>query len=318
MNIKPSPANAAVAAQAWIAGHDDVERFERMTRLVGRLLDMPVMSLDLPDLGHGHGHETAACNGPLLKWAARQTAPCFVPDARLEPELARDPCVQLSNGLRAVGCWPLLDSDRQRLGTLLIADRVPRHVTQAEFELLGDLAHCVEAEVATQRLAHVDGLTGLCNRRGFNRAGAQLMELCRRHGNGLSLLSFDLDGFKSINDLHGHAEGDRAFVCFARMLEERFRASDLIGRMGGDEFVVLVPQPGDRIAADVDERLQQAASDCRGRLQTPYEIRFSVGCAEFEPERHACLDDLLRCGDAAMYAKKRVHGIQGGPEIALP
>jgi hypothetical protein len=141
-----------------IEGQEGIDRFERITRLVKRLMDFPVVSLDLLD--PMQGPPVAPGDTPLLHWAGQQTTPTFVPDASRHPALAADPCVRHAQGLRAVGCWPLMDDQQQRIGSMLVADRVPRELDGGELELLGDLARGVELEVATHRMAHIDGLTG--------------------------------------------------------------------------------------------------------------------------------------------------------------
>jgi diguanylate cyclase (GGDEF)-like protein len=116
-----------------------------------------------------------------------------------------------------------------------------------------------------------------------------------------SLLLFDLDGFKQINDTLGHAAGDRALVDFAHALLTTFREADVIARLGGDEFCVLASGS----AASMSAPLVWLAEHLSGRADRPYRLRFSVGVADDAGEAHT-LDELLRSADDAMYASKRV------------
>jgi diguanylate cyclase (GGDEF)-like protein len=119
------------------------------------------------------------------------------------------------------------------------------------------------------------------------------------------LLFFDLNGFKQINDVYGHAEGDRALIAFATVLRTALRDSDVIGRMGGDEFVVLLTD------SDADGTLQTIAR-LRDQLElhnqvakTPYQLHCSVGTATYTPDSTLTINDLVAQADGAMYANKR-------------
>lgn len=151
------------------------------------------------------------------------------------------------------------------------------------------------------RLAQRDGLTGLLNVRTFMARGEQLVQLARRHQRPLAIGYIDLDGFKGVNDRHGHARGDAVLSGVAQVLAERLRTSDLLARMGGDEFAVLCPETDARGAARVFEDLHQrlqAAAQAQG-----WEIGFSIGVASFAraPER---LSDAVRAADDLMYRVK--------------
>ena len=111
--------------------------------------------------------------------------------------------------------------------------------------------------------------------------------------------------FKAINDRHGHAEGDRALVAFGGLLLDNFRESDVVGRLGGDEFVVLLVNmaPGEsRVALD---RLQCAVDEVNRSSKSGYELLFSVGQVDFDPQRHRTIDLLLGEADERMYERKR-------------
>jgi diguanylate cyclase (GGDEF)-like protein len=154
------------------------------------------------------------------------------------------------------------------------------------------------------RLANTDTLTGLANRRYLDEELTRLVSRCERHGGPLSLLIADVDHFKKVNDVHGHAVGDETLVALAGRLTERLRAEDVVGRWGGEEFLVLVPDVDRRGAETVAEALREQVS---GRpLDTaagPLKLTLSVGWT-FRLEGDTP-DDLLRRADAALYEAKQ-------------
>jgi diguanylate cyclase (GGDEF)-like protein len=124
-------------------------------------------------------------------------------------------------------------------------------------------------------------------------------------GKPASLLFFDLNDFKAINDTFGHAEGDRALATFAELMRDSLRDSDVIGRLGGDEFVALLTDSGHFDTTEVIRRLRQGLDQRNKEAQRGYDIRCSVGQVEYDLERHSVIADLLAEADAAMYADKQ-------------
>jgi diguanylate cyclase (GGDEF)-like protein len=145
----------------------------------------------------------------------------------------------------------------------------------------------------------------LSNRRGFEALAQHALNVCKRLEKPASVLFFDLNGFKAINDTYGHAEGDRALATFAELLRTSLRDSDVIGRLGGDEFVALLTDSTVAGTAEILRRLQQCLNRLNGKLQRGYDIRYSVGQVEFDVQRHVSISTLLAQADAAMYAHKQ-------------
>jgi diguanylate cyclase (GGDEF)-like protein/PAS domain S-box-containing protein len=122
-------------------------------------------------------------------------------------------------------------------------------------------------ETANETITHIaatDDLTGLANRRHFYKSLEMAVSLARRHGSAVALVSFDLDGLKRVNDNDGHAAGDQTLVAFATLLSELCRAEDLPGRLGGDEFCVLLPGIDRNGAHAFAERVLTAVRECAG------------------------------------------------------
>lgn len=158
---------------------------------------------------------------------------------------------------------------------------------------------------ALRSLSLIDDLTGLYNRRGFMELGTQFLKLSRRSGRGATVLFLDLDRFKGINDEHGHHVGDRALVNVADVVRGAFRRSDLVARVGGDEFAVLAPASSAEPAEMLEERVRQGLDEFNLLSKEPYQLRASLGVARFEPGQPAGLEALLAAADADMYDEKR-------------
>jgi len=160
------------------------------------------------------------------------------------------------------------------------------------------------AEETLLVLSLTDDLTGLYNRRRFFVLTEQYLKVALRTKKRLLLLFIDMDELKWINDHYGHNEGDQALVEFAKILQQSFRESDIIARIGGDEFVVLfvsTDEKSERLLTRLHENLK-AYNDQRSRR---YPLSISVGTAQFDPESPVSIDELLSEADASMYAQKR-------------
>jgi two-component system, cell cycle response regulator len=157
-------------------------------------------------------------------------------------------------------------------------------------------------ERALERLAYVDELTGLPNRRFLLRQLEAQLSRARRHGHDLAVVMVDADRFKALNDRHGHHAGDLALQAIAARLRERVRREDVVARVGGEEFVVVLPDTGADGAAPAAEDLRAAVAERPvdvGRRSVPLTI--SAGVAVWEGES---LERLLGRADGALYAAK--------------
>ena len=151
-----------------------------------------------------------------------------------------------------------------------------------------------------------DPLTGLYNRRGFMTLAEQHVKIADRTKNRVILMLFaDLDKMKSINDNLGHEKGDKALIETASIFREVFRASDIIARIGGDEFAVLgVGATVDAWGA-LESRLQHQIDAHNAIENRDYKISLSVGIAYSDPENHCSIDALMSRADTLMYEQKR-------------
>jgi two-component system cell cycle response regulator len=151
-------------------------------------------------------------------------------------------------------------------------------------------------------LAYRDELTELPNRRGVTRQIEVLISRARRHGHQLALLLIDADHFKAVNDDHGHATGDLVLRELSHRLRERVRREDLVGRWGGEEFVVALPETTPDAAAAVAEALRSAVSaEPIAGSDAPLTVTVSIGVAGWVGEE---IDHLVDRADRALYAAK--------------
>jgi diguanylate cyclase (GGDEF)-like protein len=173
-----------------------------------------------------------------------------------------------------------------------------------------------------KRMASLDPLTGVANRRGVEQFTAAAMRQARSRHEPLAVLALDLDRFKQINDNYGHAAGDRVLQHIARACQDALRDNDLLGRIGGEEFLVVLPGSDLHDAAEVAERL-------RGRIEaltledlpTGLRTTISIGVAQMTP-RDSGFADLEQRADLALYRAKssgrnRVVGADAAPDQEL-
>lgn len=169
-----------------------------------------------------------------------------------------------------------------------------------------DVNDLKDMEEKLRNLSLADELTGLYNRRGFFTMAEPLLKLTNRRMDPVFLLYADLDNLKEINDVLGHHEGDQAIIDTARVLKETFRETDIVARMGGDEFVVITvagkKEDADIVVARFKENIM-AHSERSGR---PYKLSISVGMSCFDPENTRSADELLKAAEKLMYKEKKL------------
>jgi diguanylate cyclase (GGDEF)-like protein/PAS domain S-box-containing protein len=193
-----------------------------------------------------------------------------------------------------------------RDGTEKIVNFIPVRLSSGETLMsCEDVTERKRLEEQLHRMSIIDELTGLYNRRGFFAFAHQQLKLAERTGEGMLLFFADLDRMKWINDNHGHREGDRALVETAEVLRETFRETDILARMGGDEFAILAVGASRQIRELLTQRLQQSLDNRNAAQGRAYALSLSVGIAAFVAGGASSLDDLMADADRAMYEVKR-------------
>ncbi|HEY3185409.1 MAG TPA: GGDEF domain-containing protein [Gaiellaceae bacterium] len=194
-----------------------------------------------------------------------------------------------------------------------IAELQPADVFELERRLNDTIdrlvTECVVAyfDRATMELAEQarrDPLTGLLNHQAFNDVLERELVRAERYDHGLTLVFVDLDGFKLVNDTCGHLEGDRVLQVVSSVLRSILRGSDVAGRMGGDEFAVLLLESDRRAGERFCARLREVTHELVEQAELPPELAFSAGAAHYPSEALAA-DELFRLADARQYQAKR-------------
>ena len=171
--------------------------------------------------------------------------------------------------------------------------------------IIRDITERRQAEEKLHETSITDELTGLLNRRGFLTLSEKQFQIAKRNLRNFSILYIDLNDMKRINDECGHKAGDRALVDVANILRRTFRSSDIIARIGGDEFTVLITEPR---SADIEnialKHLQENLEIHNERMERNYKLSISMGMAHFDPKHPRSIDELLSRADKSMYINK--------------
>jgi diguanylate cyclase (GGDEF)-like protein/PAS domain S-box-containing protein len=282
---------------------------ERRMRLVFEKADTGMLVLDEKGVVQSCNPAFARILGPEAAEPNVQLADLLAPHGPVVAGLvadslasgqARDMDLELDD--------PSRDNSRGKIWIELSVNPLGSNLLQG---LVNDITERKRAESAAQELAARDPVTGLLNRRGFDAALGKILSSARHQSRELALLQVDLDYFKAVNDTHGHAAGDQVLREVARVLERSIRRSDVVGRTGGDEFVVLLP------GIEGAEKAQEIANNIIAGVSRPIaladgkvaRIGASVGIAISRitgtPDAQESATALLRRADIAMYAAKQ-------------
>ncbi len=257
----------------------------------------------------------------IAGWVAESGEPVIVNDVRKDPRFTGQIDKETQFRTRSILCAPLTSRGRT-LGVVEIINRRGGRFTRADLALLLTLvepcAIAIENAMLFQRaeqLTITDDLTKLFNSRYLNLYIGREIKRCKRHGIPLSIIFLDLDGFKSINDQHGHLAGSRTLTEVGAILALAVRESDVLARYGGDEFVVVLPETpvdgalviGERIRRSIEEHafLREEGLDAR--------ISASLGIATY-PDHALTPEGLIQKADQAMYRVKERN--KNGIEVA--
>jgi diguanylate cyclase (GGDEF)-like protein len=287
------------------------ESFDRITRLTRRIFNVPMSTITLID-GHrqwfksrqGVANQETERRPALCDVAIRQSQPLVVADTHLDPRFAANPFVIGAPFIRFYAGAQLRSPDGHAIGTLCAMDTKPRIFSQEDVRSLVDLARVVTSELELRSLAMSDSLTGALSRRAFRDEADRALGLARRHRHELSCIMFDLDHFKAINDTYGHGIGDLVLRATVDVCRDELRVADVIGRVGGEEFAVLLPHTGLPAALTVAEKLRVAiAKACVQSDHGTVRVTASFGVSALDAGTPG-VDEILRRADMAAYAAK--------------
>jgi diguanylate cyclase (GGDEF)-like protein/PAS domain S-box-containing protein len=274
----------------------------------GRLVPA-AMTPDARDMLEAHpgAGERFHENSGLWRWVLEERRPIVTSMPGLDPRYRGLPDWHLAVGPFLV--VPAIMSGAI-VGLVAVANSQSPYVEQdlKAVERLADLYAIAVQRTRTEdelrEMSLVDELTAVHNRRGFLAVAEQQVKFAQRTKKDMVLFYADLDDLKTINDTYGHDEGDAALVAAAGLLRDAFRDSDIVARIGGDEFVVLAIDIAEGKAAALARRLREKIQARNARPDAAYPISFSLGTARYDPERPCTLQDLLTAADRKMYAEK--------------
>jgi diguanylate cyclase (GGDEF)-like protein/PAS domain S-box-containing protein len=200
----------------------------------------------------------------------------------------------------------------QVVGVLSMQSYQPYVYSPEQVGLLETIA--IQAAIAVQnarmfeqmkQLAITDSVTQLYTRRHFTALGRSEVERALRYNRRMSILMVDIDWFKRVNDTYGHTAGDQVLLTVAKTCRQALRATDIVGRWGGEEYVIILPEADMEGAALIAERIRRMVSETEIPLaDEPINVTVSIGVAEFDHQNQS-LETLIDCADRAMYASKQ-------------
>ncbi len=284
---------------------------DRVVRLIKRVFAIEIGIVSLID---AHRQWYKACSGllaeevPLKDTFCRYVVACDEPlvveDATKDPRFARHPAVTGADHIRFYAGVPLKTRDGHTVGTVCAIDRSPREFTPRDLSVLTELAGVAMDRIELLQSAATDGLTGTLTRRAFREEAEKLISLAVRHQHELSCIVLDVDHFKRVNDTYGHAAGDEVLKAVAATCQSNLRASDLFGRLGGEEFAVILPHVDSKGAVAAAEKLRAAiaAQTIHGDFGS-LAVTASFGTSTLSTKTKDG-GTLLSQADAAMYLAK--------------
>jgi diguanylate cyclase (GGDEF)-like protein len=285
--------------------------FDRITSLVRTVLDVPICTVSLIDADRqwfksrqGVPFCETRRDWSFCTYTILERDPLVVPDAALDIRFAQNPLVVGEPFIRSYLGVPLATPDGYNVGSLCAIDMIPRSHGPAQIEILKSFAALVVDEMELRRIAHVDHLTGALTRRGFLHEVEKTLSRFRRGGHPATLLLLDLDHFKQVNDTYGHPAGDRVLRSVAQQLIAQLRQSDALGRLGGEEFGILLQDTGADRALQIAERLRAHLKTVEIPELPSIHVTGSFGVS-VASSATSSPQQWLKIADDALYAAKR-------------
>lgn len=289
------------------------ESFDRITRIIAAALNVPIAAVTLVDderqwfksrvgLKSNEAPRSASfCSHTMLGEGAM-----VVSDTAQDARFSHNPLVIGDPHIRFYAGYPLVSSEGLPLGAVCAIDTAPRTMTVRELGLLKDLTALANDQLKLRRMALVDGLTGALRRTAFIDLAERELLLAKRSGSPCSCLMIDVDHFKAINDSHGHDTGDKVLRSLVEDLNRLLRSTDLIGRMGGEEFAVVLPRTSMGEAAILAERLRVSAGGLvlSSAAGTRVSATISIGASEVVSSDEGIAEPLYRADLALLEAKR--------------
>ncbi|MES2729489.1 MAG: sensor domain-containing diguanylate cyclase [Pseudomonadota bacterium] len=307
------------------------ERFERLTRMICRVMDVPISLFNLIDdkrqfykSVQGLHATNAPLTGAFCTHAFQENDMLLIPDAHKDLRFHDNPFVTgalLNVGFYA-GC-PIHTPDGMPVGTVCAIDTKPRQMTEEQLQALRDIAAMAETELKiaflenenkeledeleqANRLAMIDPLTRLWNRGGMEMILNKEWAEARRYKRPITLVMCDIDHFKKLNDAYGHAVGDDVLRTVSKKLLENLRTEDFACRIGGEEFLLILPNCLAEPALEILERIRSGirGTTLSDTTDIAWPVTLSFGVATVIPDLDTAPGMVIKSADAALYTSK--------------
>ncbi|KQV32010.1 diguanylate cyclase [Rhizobium sp. Root73] len=292
----------------------DTPRDEGLDRIVGLIREIFSVEIGIVSLIDAHRQWYKSCMGLAAEEVPREDTfcryvidieePIVVQDATKDSRFSEHPAVTGESHIRFYAGVPLRTRAGHVIGTVCAIDRRPRSFGNRDLTILTGLAGVSMDRITLLQSAATDSLTEALTRRAFKQEADQLISLALRHQHDIACIVLDVDDFKSVNDTHGHAAGDEVLKNVAATCKGALRAGDLLGRLGGEEFAILLPHVDREGALAVAEKVRAliAAQTVRaGDHKLNVTASFGVSALSIIGKD---IETLLAQADAAMYKAK--------------
>jgi diguanylate cyclase (GGDEF)-like protein len=288
------------------------EPFEKIVTLVRTVLAVPIATVTLVDRDRQwfkarRGIEASETPRAIsfCTHTIRQREPLIVEDAHEDPRFAASPLVVGPPNIRSYAGIPLRTPEGYNVGSLCAMDTRVRRFSPADIAILSNFANIVCDEFELRIIAQVDHLTGALTRRGFVEQAEREIARAQRYNRPSSLVMLDVDHFKSVNDTHGHGAGDQVLRRISEIAGNALRPSDVFGRLGGEEFAIILPETAGDAALVAAERLRRAIADEPMRLPdgSTLHVTASFGVASLT-SNITSVTAWLEGADVMLYAAK--------------
>lgn len=313
VKLNDEPGRLAALRRLDVLDTAPEEPFENVVSLVRTVLGVPIATVTLVDedrqwfkAHRGMGVSETPRNVSFCSHAIRQSEPFLIDDARLDARFADNPLVTGDPNVRSYAGVPLLTPDGYNVGVLCAIDDKVRTFTPGEVDILANFARIVMNELQLRHIAERDQLTGALTRRGFIEKAEQEIARFRRYGRPCCLALVDVDHFKSVNDTYGHPAGDAVLREIVASMVGASRPADWVGRLGGEEFAVLLPETEAAEALQAVERFRTTLAELAISLPDGRVIHVtaSFGIAPLS-EAIDTVEEWIAVADDLLYAAKR-------------
>ncbi|MEO6014088.1 MAG: sensor domain-containing diguanylate cyclase [Devosia sp.] len=293
-------------------GTAENQPFQRIVDLVQQVIGVPMAAVSLIDAdtqwlraSRGLGVDSTPRATAFCDYTIRHDGPFAVNDARQDPRFAENPMVTGSPHIRSYLGVPLTTPDGYNVGSLCAIDDEPRLFDKTQGEIMRKLAEIVVEQFELQQIAKQDAMTGALTRRGFFAEVEKEFLRGSRYDRPSALVVIDVDHFKSINDRYGHPAGDALLVSIANACMATMRRSDVFGRIGGEEFGLLLPETEAREAYEAAERIRRSVESTIVQVGGA-EVRatVSLGIAPL-PAASETVSTWFNEADIALYESKQ-------------